>query len=183
MSVLTQKTYQNYFGKGTSGLSPSEWFQSDEGSEDDAQEERVYGRKLKALQAAGLLEVKIESVARTNMYAVFRQWQLDARKIVIAEEPRSLAAQFRELASQWKEDTKLTSSSSEIVLHPAYQRIIGLGPNVIPLVLKDLQENGGHWFWALQALTGENPVSNEDAGRIRKMTQVWLEWGQKNGLI
>lgn len=187
MSTLTQKTYQSYFGKGASGPSIKEWFQSDEEPEKEAQEERVFGRKVKALQAAGLFEIKNESLARTNVYAMSRQWQwaLEARKVVfeVEEESNSLEALFCELVSQWKESTKLTSSSSEIIMHPAYQRIIGLGPNVIPLVLKDLQENGGHWFWALQALTGENPVSSEDAGRIRKMTQLWLEWGQKKGLI
>jgi hypothetical protein len=70
-----------------------------------------------------------------------------------------------------------------MVIHPSYQRIIGLGPDVIPYILKELEQNGGHWFWALQALTGENPVADEDAGRIRKMKEVWLNWGREKGYI
>lgn len=181
MSTLPQKTYS---GKKASSQSLNEWFQCDEEPDNEVQVERGYGRKLNAL-TTGIYAVRLEPFARTNVHVVLRQWLSGARKDVfeVEEEPNSLEAQFCELASQWKESTKFASSSSEIVLHPAYQRIIGLGPNVVPLVLKDLQENGGHWFWALQALTGENPVRNEDAGRIRKMTQLWMEWGQKNGLI
>lgn len=77
----------------------------------------------------------------------------------------------------------MLSSSTEKVMHPAYQRIIGLGPAVIPLVLRDLEQQGGHWFWALRALTGENPVKPEDAGQVRKMTESWLEWGRQRGLV
>ena len=33
-----------------------------------------------------------------------------------------------------------------------------MGPAVISLVLRELQERCDHWFAALRALTGENPV-------------------------
>lgn len=77
----------------------------------------------------------------------------------------------------------MLSSSTEKAVHPAYQRIIGLGPAVVPLVLRELEQHGGHWFWALRALTGENPVRPEDAGQVRKMTESWLEWGRQRGLV
>jgi hypothetical protein len=46
-----------------------------------------------------------------------------------------------------------------------------------------LQENGGPWFWALRALTGENPVPSEHRGNIEAMANDWLQWGQEKGLI
>jgi hypothetical protein len=94
-----------------------------------------------------------------------------------------LAHKFYDLVATWREETQLSSSMNDIIMHPAYQRIIGLGPAVIPLILRELQVNGGHWFWALQALTGENPVSPDDAGRIKNMAHAWIEWGRVKGII
>ncbi len=92
-------------------------------------------------------------------------------------------SQFSRLATEWKESIRVISDWNLMILHPSYQRIIGLGPDVIPLILKELKLNGGHWFWALQALTGENPIANEDAGRVKKMTEAWLAWGRDKGYI
>jgi hypothetical protein len=90
---------------------------------------------------------------------------------------------FADCLTKWKADTVYTSSMTDIVLHPAYQRIIGLGPDVVPYVLQELSENGGHWFWALQALTGENPVPQEDRGRTKRMAAAWIEWGKRCQLL
>lgn len=90
---------------------------------------------------------------------------------------------FVELAEEWREDTAFTSALTDIILHPAYQRIIGMGPESIPLILRELQSNPEQWFWALRALTGEDPVDAEDAGRVRKMAEAWLDWGRRQGYI
>ena len=101
----------------------------------------------------------------------------------IQVEEEELRQTFEALAAQWRRETMALSSSTEKILHPAYQRIIGLGSAVLPLVLHELEQRGGHWFWALRALSGENPVQPEDAGQVRKMTELWLEWGQVRGLV
>ena len=41
-----------------------------------------------------------------------------------------LEAQFTALAAQWREETAWTSSVSQLVMHPAYQTIIGMGRRV-----------------------------------------------------
>ena len=97
--------------------------------------------------------------------------------------PRQLESLFARLAAEWKAGTKYLSSTTAICTHPAYQRIIGLGPQVIPLVLAELEAATGHWFWALSALTGENPVGADDAGRVEAMRAAWLRWGRDNGWI
>jgi hypothetical protein len=97
--------------------------------------------------------------------------------------PRRLEALFAELTEQWKRETRLLSSTSAIAMHPSYQRIIGLGPQVVPLILAEMQREPGHWFWALAALTGENPVPPADRGRVAPMTDAWLKWGRENGWI
>ncbi|MCI0387582.1 MAG: hypothetical protein MOB07_02260 [Acidobacteria bacterium] len=63
---------------------------------------------------------------------------------------------FQELANQWRRETAHLSLAIKKVMHPAYQRIIGLGPDAVPLILRELQRRSGHWFWALKAITGED---------------------------
>ena len=97
--------------------------------------------------------------------------------------PQTLEQEFLRLAEQWRAETMFTSSSTEKVMHSVYQRIIGMGPAVLPLILRELRQKGGHWFWALRAITGENPVKPEDIGRVKKMAEAWLKWGQEHALI
>jgi hypothetical protein len=90
---------------------------------------------------------------------------------------------FQELAGQWQEETAHLSSQTQIAMHPAYQRIIGLGPVALPLIFRDLERKSNFWFWALRALTGENPVKSEDQGRVGRMTEAWLAFGRERGYL
>jgi hypothetical protein len=102
---------------------------------------------------------------------------------VRALDPASLAVRFQALADQWKTDTAYLSSSTAIVAHPAYQAIIALGNAAVPMILRDLEHEPVHWFEALHAITGENPVSRSDWGNIPAMRAAWLSWGRERGLI
>jgi hypothetical protein len=88
---------------------------------------------------------------------------------------------FSALAEEWRRETAPLSSVTEIVLHPAYQRIIGMGPAVLPCILADLVRQPDHWFWALWAITGENPVAEDDSGNLLRMRAAWLRLGQQRG--
>jgi hypothetical protein len=90
---------------------------------------------------------------------------------------------FRELADRWREETMHLSSTPEAALNFSYQQIIGMGKEALPLIFREMQTQGGHWFWALAAITRENPVQPEDRGKVRRMTQAWLEWGRENGYL
>jgi hypothetical protein len=65
--------------------------------------------------------------------------------------------------------------------HPTYKEIIGIGPMAIPFILDELRTEPRFWFPALQAITGEDPVPEEDRGFVRKMKDAWLEWGNRHG--
>ncbi|MBM4071277.1 MAG: hypothetical protein FJ271_20420 [Planctomycetes bacterium] len=93
----------------------------------------------------------------------------------------SMEARFRSLAEGWHRDTDHMSSMDAASAHPAYQEIIRLGSEVVPLLLRDLEENHGHWFHALQAITGVNPIPVSAAGNIPKMAEAWLTWARHNG--
>jgi hypothetical protein len=89
---------------------------------------------------------------------------------------------FQELVRQWKEATLLLSSITDMAMHPAYQQIIGMGQAALPLLLEELRREPDHWFWALQAITGVNPVPAPDRGDLTRMTQAWLAWAEQHGL-
>ena len=91
----------------------------------------------------------------------------------------SLEQRFRTLTDQWLRATGAYSFASQKAMHPAYLQIIAMGKPVIPLILKELSQNGGHWYIALESLNdGASPVSREDSGNIRRMKQTWLDWGR-----
>ena len=93
----------------------------------------------------------------------------------------SVAARFQRLAAVWRAETSHLSSGTKMAEHHAYQEIIGMGTAVVPLLLADLGRQPDHWFVALKAITGANPVGPADRGRIDKMANAWLQWGTENG--
>ena len=90
---------------------------------------------------------------------------------------------FRALAQQWRNETQWLSSTTEIAMNPAYQAIIGMGAEALPMILEDLRQNSGHWYWALRAISNEDPVVPRDRGSIKKMKSAWLNWGETKGLV
>ncbi len=98
---------------------------------------------------------------------------------VLAQE-NDLSHRFQELAKTWRRESQYTSSVHEMSMHPAYQRIIGMGPVAIPFLLKELQRRPDHWFWALNAITGVDPVPESDRGNLPKMASAWVNWGISN---
>ncbi|NNC33210.1 hypothetical protein HKM21_28530 [Longimicrobium terrae] len=94
-----------------------------------------------------------------------------------------LTAEFRRLAAEWKRDTADESSVARMAMHPAYQRIIGMGPAALPLILAELEEEYDQWFWALKSITGEDPVLPEDRGYVDRMARSWARWARQNGIV
>lgn len=90
----------------------------------------------------------------------------------------SIAEKFSRLTHQWKHDAAFVSSVHTMSMHSAYQQIIGMGDAAIPLMLSELAREPDHWFWALNAITGVDPVRPSDRGDIQKMAQAWLKWGR-----
>jgi hypothetical protein len=96
-------------------------------------------------------------------------------------EPDDLERIFNHLVQCVLTDTRTESSTLQIAIHPAYQQIIGLGQPAIPLLLREVEQQSGRWFWALKAITRQDPVPADDRGKTRKMGEAWLNWGKKQG--
>lgn len=91
---------------------------------------------------------------------------------------RNHGERFRALRDQWKRETMFMSSARDIILNDAYQRIISMGERAVPLILAELQDSPAAWFWALTAITGEDPVREQHRGNVQLMAQDWIEWSQ-----
>jgi hypothetical protein len=92
-----------------------------------------------------------------------------------------VAELFSSLVSEWRVATAYESNVERIILNSAYQRIIGLGPQVLPHVMNDLDETRDHWFWALMAIVGEDKASGQTS--VGAATEAWLAWGRSVGIF
>jgi hypothetical protein len=88
---------------------------------------------------------------------------------------------FNDLVQQWLTETRGISSINQMSMHSAYQQIIGMGKDAIPLLLREIERRSGHWFWALKSISREDPVAPEQRGKIKEMTHAWLDWGKNQG--
>ena len=92
-------------------------------------------------------------------------------------------ARFESLAAKWKEQSLYLSNTAQMALLKPYQQIIGMGPIAVPLILEELQRDPDQWFWALEAITQENPVPLPAAGNVIQTAKAWIEWGKQKGYI
>ena len=91
--------------------------------------------------------------------------------------------EFLQLVAVWKSETAGLSSPRAIADHTAYQQIIAMGEPVLPLIFRDLQDNGGWWYPALRTLTGANPVPEYAKGKPLLNDAAWLRWGREYGYV
>jgi hypothetical protein len=112
-----------------------------------------------------------------------------ARKSILAKRKKDkqpLSEVFRQQVDLWKHETGHLSSLRKAVAHPSYLRIIGLanessGFEIERLLLHELEAEPDHWFPALAAITGQNPVKPEDD--FDDAVAAWLNWGKAKGII
>jgi hypothetical protein len=117
---------------------------------------------------------------------VDRKWfpvEDDAGVAAPAATTETVEKQFLRLADEWSRETGHVSSASDLISDTRYQQIIRLGWPAIPYMLNDLERNRRFWFPALAAITGLRPFDRGDASNYQRMTDAWLRWGRRKGLI
>jgi hypothetical protein len=103
------------------------------------------------------------------------------KQALVPQPAESTEEKFKRLAAVWQAETAFVSSTSDLVAHPAFQEIVAMGPAIIPLLLRELENRTGHWHRALRRITGADPVAPADRGNIDKAAEAWLRWGKEQG--
>ncbi len=103
-----------------------------------------------------------------------------ATRTTLARTDDQVRQAFMQLSLEWSSHAAVSPDPMSMFMHPSYQRIIGLGPQVLPHILAALDERLDHWFWALTAIVGEDVA--QGAGTLQEAADRWLEWGRTSGL-
>lgn len=106
----------------------------------------------------------------------------DGSTQAVSASPRTVQDRFLELAERWRSGRGPYSVMRQLALHPAYQQIIGLGADAVPCLLAELERAPDWWFWALTAITGEDPVDPSHHGKLRLMAADWFRWARANAI-
>ena len=101
----------------------------------------------------------------------------------LSQTPTGIESRFQAFAADWKDRSRYLSNTAQMAMLAPYQRIIGMGMDAIPLILQELQREPDQWFWALEAITDEDPVPPEAKGKVALMAQAWIEWGKRRGFL
>jgi hypothetical protein len=121
-------------------------------------------------QALRMLEVLAQ-----RQYAQFCKATINDEVVSFA----SAEAKFNALADAW---LNYQSGRSRLdFMHPAYQQIVGMGPQAVRFLLREVEQQSGHWFHALKQIAGHSPVPAESRTDFDAVVRAWLEWGRLNG--
>jgi len=144
-------------------------------------------RLLKLQKVAADLNVSIEELVLMGLENLLAERKVSSPHTATdilnknAELDSVVVEKFYTLAEQWQSEVAGMSSTNRMSQHPAYQEIINMGNQIIPLLLSELKKNPLYWLAALSAITGENPVKAEQRGRVKQMASAWIEWGKNQG--
>ncbi|WP_231636780.1 MULTISPECIES: hypothetical protein [Planktothricoides] len=151
-------------------------------TQDPLAESANYKEPIVLTRNGQVIAVLMPLESESNLDNISTNW----RKIIEPEafaKKTDLETTFYQLVEQWKTETRGISSTEQLSMHSAYQQIIGMGSEVIPMLLRELEKNSGRWFWALKSITREDPVLPEQRGKTKEMIEAWLNWGRKKGYI
>ena len=90
---------------------------------------------------------------------------------------------FERFAAQWRTESRSMSNVMQMAMLQSYQNIIGMGESALPHILEDLRRRPAQWFWALEAITLEDPVPDEAYGDMDRAAAAWVQWGIENGYL
>lgn len=97
-----------------------------------------------------------------------------------ADPAEPVADRFHRLAAEWRERVEYISSMTVMINDPAYQEIIRMGWEVVPVIIDDLRREPDWWFTALRQITGENPAPPDAAGKLGRLAEAWIDWWDRS---
>jgi hypothetical protein len=116
--------------------------------------------------------------------AAINEANLSVESKATSSEQAELETIFSGLVKTWNEVTGGYSVTLRRYAHGSYQAILVLGarePEVVTLILRELQQRPDWWFEALKVLTKENPV--KPGASFDEAVNTWIDWGKRNNRI
>ena len=100
-----------------------------------------------------------------------------------------LEATFNVLADKWEKETAIYSFMAQMAQHFAYQQILDMGEEAIPLILRRIDQQGGLWYHALETIAGiPSPAGISKLKTegwhtvdVKEVNASWLQWGREQG--
>ena len=86
---------------------------------------------------------------------------------------------FDALADAWEAHVHASRASSNprvYVEHPAFEAIVALGPDVVPLIIERYREGSLFWGAALARITGNSQFGDGLSGNLKDTRAKWLAW-------
>ena len=137
------------------------------------------------MNKAELIYEKVRSLPEPTQSAVLQmvEGMTDGAHVHASslQDQARLARTFQDLLEAWRRESWFLSHIQQRVLHPAYQRIIGMGWAAVPFILRELEQRPDHLLWALQAITGEDAARHTHD--LQSGVTAWLQWGRERGLL
>lgn len=90
------------------------------------------------------------------------------------EDNNRTETKFETLKNNWLEETRFSSSTTDIVENKNYQQIIKMKLDALPYIFADLKKNPNHWNFALKQITDNDPAA-DCKGNIKEEQQKWLD--------
>jgi putative addiction module CopG family antidote len=100
---------------------------------------------------------------------------------LLKDRENCLELQFYRLAENWKYETASISSIKKKVNHQDYLRIVEMGRDVLPFILRSLLREPDCWFVALKSISQEDPIL--PGATFQQAVSGWLQWGREQRLI
>jgi hypothetical protein len=79
------------------------------------------------------------------------------------------------LYDKWYDETKYDSSMTKFE-NSYFDGIVSLGYGAVPGIIEMLKEKPSLLVAALNKITGKNPVKPSHRGKIKEMSDDWINW-------
>jgi hypothetical protein len=124
-----------------------------------------------------------EPAARRESWIYDDGYKLARSLVQPVQQRTSVEMRFEDLSFEWQRTRNPFASGIENFVLPAYQQIIGLGPEAVPFLLRALATDPDGWYWALRAITGADPVPDQHLGDLNAMRRDWYDWAANNDFV
>jgi hypothetical protein len=144
--------------------------------------QKVAGYALVPASYAFGKHYELDQIIESNRFSLDQSATWAMLKIQ-SEAEETTAQRFHRLASEWLNETRHVSSLTIMAGHPKYREIVGMGMNVVPFLIVDLERNRRFWLPALREITGIRPYDSSDEGNPKRMMRSWIQWGRNKNYI